>query len=139
LLLDDLPHARADLEAAAQATPDDPKALYALGEIREKMGDSAKALEAYLAAASAPYQESSSPRDAYERLFIAQKLGTAQDAEQKILERVAQNSNRAAALYTPIPFNRPAPKFLFTDLEGKPFDNQAAKGKPTLLTFWSPG
>jgi Tfp pilus assembly protein PilF/thiol-disulfide isomerase/thioredoxin len=136
LLLDDLPRARADLEVAAQAAPDDPKALLALGEVREKMGDSAPALEAYLAAASAPYQESSAPREAYERLFTAQKLGTSQDAEQKILERTAQNTNRAAAEYTPVAMNRPAPEFAFTDLAGKRFDNQAAKGKPTILTFW---
>ena len=139
LMLGDLTRARTHLEAAAQASPDDPKVLFTLGEVCEKTGDSAAALETYLAAAGAPYQESSGPRDAYERLFIAQKLGTAQDAEQKILERVARNSNRVAALYTPIPFNRLAPKFSFTDLDGKPFDNQAAKGRPALLTFWSPG
>jgi hypothetical protein len=139
LLLGDLPHARAHLEAADQVTPDDPKVLYALGEVREKMGDKAQALEAYFTAACAPYEESSGPREAYERLFVALKLGTTQDAEQKILERISRNSNRVAAQYTPIPFNRPAPKFSFTDLDGKPFDNQAAKGKPALLTFWSPG
>ncbi|HMD84838.1 MAG TPA: hypothetical protein VKO18_09070 [Terriglobia bacterium] len=139
LMRDDLPHARIHLEAAAQARPDDPKVLFALGEACERMGDTAPALEAYLAAASAPYQESSSPRDAYARLFVAQKLGTSKDAEQKILGRVARNSSRVATLYMPIPFNRPAPNFSFTDLDGKPFDNQAAKGKPALLTFWSPG
>jgi len=139
LLLGDLPHARTHLEAAAKSSPDDPKVLYALGEACEKTGDTTPALEAYLAAASAPYEESSSPREAYERLFVAQKLGTTQDAEQRIAARVGQNSNRAAAAYAPIPFNRPAPKFSFTDLKGKPFDNQAAKGKPALLTFWSPG
>ncbi len=139
MLLDDLPHARTDLEAAAQAAPDDPKTLLALGEVREKMGDKAGALEAYLGAASAPYEESSSPRDAYERLFLAQKLGIAQDAEQKILDRVALNSKRVATLYTPIAFNRPAPKFSFTDLDGRIFDNQAAAGKPAVLTFWTPG
>jgi thiol-disulfide isomerase/thioredoxin len=136
MLLDDLPHARTDFEAAVRATPDDPKALLALGEVREKMGDSTQALAAYLAAASAPYQENSAPREAYERLFAAQKLGTSQDAEQKILERTAQNTNRAAAEYTPVAMNRPAPQFAFTDLAGKRFDNQAAKGKPTILTFW---
>jgi Tfp pilus assembly protein PilF len=139
LLLGDLPQARAHLEAAAQSKPDDPKALYALGDVYERTGDKAKALEAYFTAACAPYEESSGPREAYERLFVAQKQGTAENAEQKILERVTQNTKRAAAEYTPIPFNRPAPKFSFTDLHGKPFDNQAAKGKPALLTFWSPG
>ena len=139
MLLDDLPRAHTDLEAAAQVAPDDPKTLLALGEVREKMGDKAGALEAYLGAASAPYEEDSSPRDAYERLFVAQKLGTAQDAERKILERVALNSKRVATQYTPIAFNRPAPKFSLTDLDGKTFDNQAAAGKPALLTFWTPG
>ena len=136
MLLDDLPHARTDLEAAVQATPDDSKALFALGEVREKMGGSTQALAAYLAAASAPYQENSAPREAYERLFAAEKLGTSQDAEQKILEGTAQNTNRAAAEYTPVAMNRPTPEFAFTDLGGKRFDNQAAKGKPTILTFW---
>jgi len=139
LLLGDLPQARAHLETAAQSKPDDPKVLYALGDVCERTGDKAKALEAYLTAACAPSEESSAPREAYERLFVAQKQGTAENAEQKILERVTQNTKRAAAEYTPIPFNRPAPKFSFTDLHGKPFDNQAAKGKPALLTFWSPG
>jgi Tfp pilus assembly protein PilF len=139
LLLGDLPQARAHLETAAQSKPDDPKVLYALGDVCERTGDKAKALEAYFTAACAPYEESSAPREAYERLFVAQKQGTAENAEQKVLERVTQNTRRAAAEYTPIPFNRPAPKFSFTDLHGKPFDNQAAKGKPALLTFWSPG
>jgi tetratricopeptide (TPR) repeat protein len=139
VLLDDMPRARTDLEAAAEAAPDDPKTLLALGEVREKTGDTAGALEAYLGAASAPYEESSTPRDAYERLFVALKLGAAHDAEQKILERVARNSKRVATQYTPIAFNRPAPKFSFTDLDGKTFDNQAAAGKPALLTFWTPG
>ncbi len=137
LLLNDLSHACTDFEAAAQATPDNPKALYALGEVREKMGESSQALEAYLAAASLPYQESSTPHDAYERLFVAQKLGTSQDAENKMLERAAQNSNRAAADYTPVAMNRPAPEFAFTDLAGKRFDNQAATGKLSVMTFWS--
>ena len=139
VLLGDLPHARADLEAAAQAMPDDAKVFHALGEVREGMGEAIPALDAYLTAASAPYQESSSPCDAYERLFVAQKLGTSQDAEQKILEQISANTLRAAAAYTPIPFNRPAPKFSFTDLAGKTFDNQTAQGKPALLTFWTLG
>jgi thiol-disulfide isomerase/thioredoxin len=136
LLHDDLPHARADFEGAAQIQPDVPKVLYALGEVREKMGDMAPALDAYLAAAGAPYQVSSAPHEAYERLFVAQKLGTSQDAEQRILDRVTRNSNRAAAEYTPIPMNRPAPEFAFTDLAGNRFDREVAKGKPTILTFW---
>jgi len=139
LLLGDLPQARAHLEAAAQSKPADPKVLYALGDVYERTGDKAKALEAYFTSACAPYEESSAAREAYERLFVAQKQGTAENAEQRILERVTQNTKRAAAEYTPIPFNRPAPKFSFTDLHGKPFDNQAANGKPALLTFWSPG
>jgi thiol-disulfide isomerase/thioredoxin len=136
-LLNDLPAARNDLEAAATAAPDNPDVLYALGEVREKMGNSAQALEAYLAAASAPYQESPAPREAYERLFLTQKLGTNQDAEQRILAQVGENAHRTAAQYTPVAINRPAPKFAFADLVGKRFDNQAAKGKPTVLTFWS--
>ncbi len=136
VLLNDLAHARADFEAAAQATPDDPKVLYALGEVRERMRDMVPALEAYLAAASAPYQVSPAARDAYQRLFVAQNLGTTRDAEQRILDRVAENSNRAAAQYTPIAMNRPAPEFAFVDLAGKRFDNHDAKGKPAILTFW---
>lgn len=136
LLLGDLPRARTHLEAAAQASPDDPKVLFTLGEVCEKTGDSAAALEAYLAAAGAPYQESSGPRDAYERLFVAQKLGTRRDAEQEIVARVAQKANRAASQYTPIAMNRPAPAFAFDDLAGKRFDDQGARGKPTILTFW---
>lgn len=137
LMLGDLPHARSDLEAAAQASPDGPKVLFALGEVCEKMGDIAPALEAYLAAASAPYQESGASREAYERLFVAQHLGTKDDADQRLFARIAANTRGVAAQYTPIPVDRPAPKFAFTDLAGKRFHDQAAKGKPTVLTFWA--
>lgn len=137
VLLNDLPRARTDLESAAQARPDDPKVLYALGEVREKMGDMAPALDAYLAAASASYQENSDAHDAYERLFVAQKRGTQQEAEQQILDRSTQNARHVAADYIPIAMNRKAPEFAFTDLAGKQFNNQAAKGKPAILTFWS--
>ncbi|MGD0695176.1 MAG: redoxin domain-containing protein [Terriglobia bacterium] len=137
LLLDDLPRARADLEDAAKAAPDKPNVLCALGQVREKMGDLAPALEAYLSAASAPYQDSAAPLEAYERLFVAQHLGTRDDAEQKLLARIAARAQSAAAEYTPIPLDRPAPKFTFTDLAGKTFDDGAAQGKPTVLSFWS--
>jgi Tfp pilus assembly protein PilF len=133
LLLNDLPAACADLEAAVEITPNSPAVLYALGEVREKMGNSAQALKAYLAAASAPYQESRAPREAYDRLFQAQKLGTNQDAEQRILAEAAGTARRTAAQYTPVAINRPAPKFTFADLVGKRFDNQKAS-LPSLLS-----
>ena len=137
LLLNNLPTARTDLEAAAKAMPDKPDVLYALGQVREKMGDSTQALDAYLAAASAPYQESAAPREAYVRLFLAQKMGTQGDADKKLFARIAANAHSAAAQYIPIPVDRPAPKFTFTDLAGNRFDNEAAQGKPTILSFWS--
>jgi thiol-disulfide isomerase/thioredoxin len=137
LLLNNLRTARTDLEAAAKAMPDKPDVLYALGQVREKMGDNTQALDAYLAAASAPYQESGAPREAYERMFLAQNLGTKDDADQKLFTRIAANARIAAAQYTPMPLDRPAPKFTFTDLAGNSFDNKAAQGKPTVLSFWS--
>lgn len=137
LLLNNLTAARADLETAAQAMPDKPDVLYALGRVREKMGANAEALDAYLTAATAPYQDSAAPRDAYERLFVAQHLGTREDADQKLFARIAARAQSAAAQYTPIPLDRPAPEFAFTDLTGKTFDNRAAQGKPTVLSFWS--
>jgi thiol-disulfide isomerase/thioredoxin len=136
-MLNDLPSARADLEAAAAATSGRPDVLYALGQVREQMSDTAQALDAYAASASAPYQESPAARDAYERLFLAQKLGSKRDAEQKLLARASENTRHAAAVYTPVAMTRAAPDFAFTDLAGKQFDNAAAKGKPTVLTFWS--
>jgi tetratricopeptide (TPR) repeat protein len=39
LLLDELPQARADLEVAVKATPDKPEVEYAVGQVRERMGD----------------------------------------------------------------------------------------------------
>jgi thiol-disulfide isomerase/thioredoxin len=137
LLLNNLPAARADLEVAAKAMPEKPDVLYTLGQVREKMGDNTQALDAYLAAASAAYQESPAPREAYERLFLAQKLGTKDDADQRLFARIAANARKAAAQYTPTPLDRPAPKFAFTDLAGNRFDNEAAQGKPTVLSFWS--
>jgi thiol-disulfide isomerase/thioredoxin len=137
LLLNNLPAARADLETAAKAMPDKPDVLYLLGQSREKMGATTEALDAYLAAASAPYQDSAAPREAYERLFVAQKLGTQEDADQKLFARISANAHSAAAQYVPIPLDRPAPKFTFTDLAGNTFDNEAAQGKPTILSFWS--
>jgi tetratricopeptide (TPR) repeat protein len=139
LMLNNLPAARADLELAARATPDNADVLYALGKVCEKMGDASQALEAYLAAASVPYVESSAASEAYERLFVVQKLGTRQDAGQRIAARIAENARRAAAEYTPVPYSLPAPKFAFADLAGRRFDNRRAMGKPSLLTFWSPG
>ena len=137
LLLNNLPAARADLETAAKAMPDKPDVLYMLGQCREKMGATTEALDAYQAAASAPYQDSAAPREAYERLFVAQKLGTVEDSDQKLFARISANARSAAAQYVPIPLDRPAPKFTFTDLAGKTFDNEAAQGKPTVLGFWS--
>jgi len=136
-LLKDLPAARADLEAAAQAAPDNPDILWTLGQVCEEMGDYSHAVAAYLSAASAPTQESSAPREAYERLFAAQGLGSSTDAGQKLLAEVAARTRHAAAEYTPIAMTRPAPEFAFTDLAGKPFDNRTVKGKPAILTFWA--
>jgi thiol-disulfide isomerase/thioredoxin len=137
LMLKDLPAARADMEAAAKTAPDRVDILYSLGQVREQMGDLPQALDAYLGAAAAPNQESPAPREAYERVFAARKLGSKEDAEQKLLQRAAENSRRVAAAYTPLAMTRPAPEFAFTDLAGKRFDAQSAKGKPTVFTFWS--
>ncbi len=139
LLLNNLSAARSDLEAAAKAMPDNSEALDALGEVREKMGANAEALDAYLAAASAPYQDSSAPRDAYERLFAALKLGSKDEADQKLFARIAVIARSAAAQYSPVPMDRAAPQFTFIDLAGNTFDNQAARGKPSVLSFWSVG
>ncbi len=136
-MLKDLPAARADLEAAAKAAPGDPDIPWTLGQVCEEMGDNTHALEAYLSAASAPYQESPAPREAYERLFIAQGMGSEQDAGRRLLAEVAARIRRAAAEYTPIAMTRPAPEFAFTDLAGRRFDNRAAQGKPAILTFWA--
>jgi thiol-disulfide isomerase/thioredoxin len=136
LLLKDLPAARADFELALKAAPDNPDIALALGKVCEQMGDHTRALEAYLAAASTPYQKDSAPGDAYERLFVAQRLGSKQDAEERIAAQIAEGTRTAAAGYTPLPLNRPAPEFAFTDLAGNRLDNQVARGKPTVITFW---
>jgi thiol-disulfide isomerase/thioredoxin len=132
----DLPASRADFEAALKAAPDNPDIALALGKVCEQMGDNASALEAYLTAASAPYQQDPAPYRAYARLFVGQRLGSETDAEEKVEKQAAERARRAAAGYTPIPMNRPAPEFAFTDLAGKRLDNQAAKGKATVITFW---
>jgi thiol-disulfide isomerase/thioredoxin/tetratricopeptide (TPR) repeat protein len=136
LLLKDLPAARADFEAAVKAAPDNPGFAYALGQTCEQMGDNMRALEAYLAAASAPYQDSPAARNAYERLFVAQRFGSKQDAEERIPGRVAARTRSTTAEYTPFALNRPAPEFAFTDLNGRRLDNRTAKGKPPVITFW---
>ncbi|HYL72583.1 MAG TPA: redoxin family protein [Bryobacteraceae bacterium] len=137
LMLNNLPAARADFEAAAKAAPGRPDVFSLLGQVCEQMGDNPAALEAYLSAAAAPYQESPAPREAYERLFNTLKLGSKQDAGQKLSARAAQNAKRVADAYTPLALTRPAPEFSYTDLAGKRFDKHTTKGKPALLTFWS--
>lgn len=137
VLSNDLPAARSDLEAAGQAAPGKQNILYLLGQVREQMGDTREALDAYLNAAAAPYQESSTQRDAYVRLFVNQGLGSVRDAEQNLLKRAGENSQRTAAAYTPLPMTHPAQDFSFTGLSGKRFDRRAAKGKPLILAFWS--
>jgi len=136
LLLNDLPAARADFEAAHKTAPDDPAIAYSLGQTCERLADTNAALNAYLAAASAPYQENPAPREAYERLFVMQKLGDKHDADERIAVQVGARIRSAAAAYTPLPVNRPAPEFAFTDLAGKRFNNDTLKGKPAVLTFW---
>jgi thiol-disulfide isomerase/thioredoxin len=136
LLLKNWPAARADFEAAFKAAPDKPELAYALGQTCEQMGDKAAALDAYLAAATAGYQQNPSPGEAYERLFVALGLGTKQQAEERIASRIAESNRSAATEYTPLALNRPAPDFAFTDLSGKRFDNESGKGKPTVITFW---
>jgi thiol-disulfide isomerase/thioredoxin len=136
LLLHDLPAARADFEAAWKAAGDKPEFALALGQVCEQTGDNQRALEAYLEGAATPYQKDSANGDAYQRLFIAQHLGSKHDAEQNIAKQAAQRAAATAAEYTPHPLNRPAPQFAFTDLAGKRIDNQAAQGKPAVITFW---
>ncbi len=136
LLLGELQASRADFKAALKAAPDNPDMALALGKVCEQMGDNTSALEAYLAGASAPYQKDSEPYRAYTRLFVSQRLGSEKGAEEKIEKQAAERARKTAAEYTPLPVNRPAPKFAFTDLSGRRLDNQNAKGKPTVITFW---
>jgi thiol-disulfide isomerase/thioredoxin len=136
LLLADLPAARADFEAAWKAAPDKPEMALALGKLCEQTGDNTRALAVYLAGAAVPYQKDSQLYDAYSRLFTAQRQGSKQEAEERIAKQAEEGVRTAADEYTPLPLNRPAPEFAFTDLAGKRLDNQAAKGKPAVITFW---
>jgi thiol-disulfide isomerase/thioredoxin len=137
LLLNRLPEAQADLEAAVTATPDKPEVQSAVGEVREKMGDAKAALEAYLAAASAPYNSTEEARSSYERLFVAQGLGSRKLADSKLFARIEENDRKLAAQYTPVALDRSAPEFLFHEMNGRRFDNKTAKGKPTVIDFWT--
>ena len=137
VILNDLPAARADLEAAAKAAPEKADILYALGQVCEQMNDNRAALNAYLASASAPYQDGPAPQSAFERLFLAQKLGSKQDAGRRLFEQVAERTRRDAAEYTPVAMSLAAPEFAFDDLGGKRVDNRTAKGGPAILSFWA--
>lgn len=136
LLLQNWQAARADLQVAVRTAPDNPEFAYALGKTCERMGDNPGALEAYSAAASAPYQQNSGPSEAYERLFQAMRLGSKQDAEQKLSAQVLERIRRVTSDYTPFALDRPAPQFAFTNFAGERLDNETAEGKPTVLTFW---
>lgn len=137
LLLNQLPEARADLEMAVAAMPDRVDIQYAVGEAREKTGNKAAALEAYLTAASAPYDSTQEAREAYERLFVALRLGSTKAADKKLFARIEENDKKLAEQYTPVPLNQPAPKFMFHEMNGKRFDSQTTIGKPTVIDFWS--
>jgi thiol-disulfide isomerase/thioredoxin len=136
LLLQDLAAARVEFEAAWKASPDNPEIALALGQLCEQMGDNKRALEVYLEGAGTPYQRDGAVNDAYQRLFAAQRLGSAKDAERNVAQQAAQHAAATAAEYRPLPLNRAAPEFAFTDLAGKRVDNQSAKGKPAVITFW---
>lgn len=136
-LLNRLPEARADLEAAVKAMPDNPDVQFAVGQIREKMGDTAQALDAYLAAASALYGSTQEARDSYVRLFVALKLGSEKAADKRLFARVKQTERQLATQYIPVLLNQPAPEFSFQILNGKLFDNKAATGTPAVIDFWS--
>jgi thiol-disulfide isomerase/thioredoxin len=136
LRLADLSAARADFEAAWKAAPKKPEMALAPGKLCEQTGDNTRSLAVYLAGAAVPYQKDSQLYDAYERLFVAQRLGTKQEAEARIAQQAEQGVRTAADEYTPLPLNRPAPEFAFIDLAGKRLDNQATKGKPAVITFW---
>jgi len=121
--LNDLPQARADLETAVKAMPDKPEVQFAVGEVREKMGDNSQALDAYLAAASAPYGSTPEAREAYERLFLSLKVGSRKAADQRLFARIQQEQKQAVADYVPVQLNQPAPSFSFQMFKGKIIDN----------------
>jgi thiol-disulfide isomerase/thioredoxin len=139
LLSGDLPRARADFDAAEKAMAGNPEVEYAAGQAREKMGDLAPALDAYLAAASVLYTSALEAQPAYERVFVKLKRGSIEAADRQIEARIREAQKKVAAEYVPVRLNQAAPEFSFHAVNGRLVDNAAEKGRYAVINFWSVG
>ncbi len=126
-----------DLQFAARLLGDDAKVAMTLGQIAVKAGRSDVALAAYLDAASAPYQTSREPMDALRRVFVAGGVGTEDQLQARVAARIAARRKKAAADFTPVPIERPAPAFGATLLDGSNVSLASLKGRPVVLNFWA--
>ncbi len=133
----EMPRAVEDMQFAAGLLGDDAKVVLTLGQVAEKAGRRDVALDAYLEAASAPYQTSREPMDALRRVFVAGGMGTEDQLQARIAAHIAARRKKAAADFKPVPIERPAPAFGATLLDGSKVSLASLRGRPVVLNFWA--
>ena len=109
---------------------------YLLGEALEAAGKKREAVDAYLEAVVRPSPDDAKHTAALERLWLSEKLGTKEDLQKKIEDKLANDFQEAN--YVPKLMARQAPEFEFVTLKGERLKSSALNGKKVILNFWSP-
>ncbi len=136
---DDWKAAAVDLQKALDGKPPEAETrdvAYELGQAREHNGVLEGALQAYRMAASAPMQSNASAQEAYVRLYVEQRKGTAAQAERELAAVDAERERTAAAEYMPVELHRTMPKLKLTSLGGQPVAATAGR-RPRVMQLWA--
>jgi thiol-disulfide isomerase/thioredoxin len=134
---DEMARALEDLQFAARILNDDAKVALTLGQVAEKAGRTDVAFAAYLEAATSPYQTSRGPADALRRVFVTGAMGSDEELDARIAARIEVRRKKAAAVFKPVPVDRPAPAFEATLLDGRQVSLDSLRGHPAVLNFWA--
>ncbi len=112
-----------------------------LQSLRDAVKEKAKVAQKGAAASELPTAEILEICEAYyQRLIHAGQYATARKAMQTILaqtERAVVKKFVSSRLRRLEYVGKPAPQIRGTDIDGKPFDLAAAKGKVVLVVFWA--
>ena len=109
---------------------------YLLGEALEAAGKKREAVDAYMEAVVRPSPDDAKHTAALERLWLSEKLGTKEELQKKIEQKLSEDFKDAN--YVPKVTARPAPEFEFVTLKGEHLKSSDLHGKKVVVNFWSP-
>ena len=109
---------------------------YLLGEALEAAGKKREAIDAYMEAVVRPSPDDAKHTAALERLWLSEKLGTREELQKKIEQKLAEDFKDAN--YVPKLTARPAPGFEFVTVKGERLKSSELRGKKVVVNFWSP-